>query len=291
MTKRFGSTCMAVSALAWLILSPGAAQAQSPGAATPQFEVSSVKLNIAENDADSKMSTTIPDRFVATDTPLIFIVLYAYDRHGYDLVGEPEWIHDKAFDIVGIYPAPHPTEPQIRAMLQKLLADRFGLKVHAEQRDIPAYDLVVARKDGRLGPQLLKSNVDCVAWKKEKHNRSQVDAGGPSPVSSSGKRPECRIDATRRWLSGGAVPIHDLLGPLGVMVSKPIVDKTGLGGAYDIDLQWDPTGLAVEPAKAGTSEAPTIFTAVEEQLGLKLVPHKEKFDVVVVDAIKLPDAN
>jgi uncharacterized protein (TIGR03435 family) len=87
------------------------------------------------------------------------------------------------------------------------------------------------------------------------------------------------------------VTIQDLAGPLGVMVSKPIVDKTGLTGAYDIDLQWDPTGLAVEPAKLESSEAPSIFTAVEEQLGLKLVPHNEKFDVVVVDAIRLADAD
>jgi uncharacterized protein (TIGR03435 family) len=281
---------MTVSALAWLILWAGGSQAQSSGAEPQQFEVSSVKQNISESD-DSKISSTIPDRFVATNTPLIFLVLYAYDLPAYRLIGVPEWVHDRAFDVVGTYPAQRPTDPDIRRMLQKLLADRFGLKVHTEQRDIPAYDLVVARKDGRLGPQLLKSDVDCAAWMAQKPRPSRIDAGGPSPVSPSGKRPECTITASRRYLTGGAVTIQDLAGPLGVMVSKPIVDKTGLTGAYDIDLQWDPTGLAVEPAKLESSEAPSIFTAVEEQLGLKLVPHKEKFDVVVVDTIKLADAN
>jgi uncharacterized protein (TIGR03435 family) len=290
MAKRFSTAYRMATALVWLVLWPGGAQAQAAGATAPQFEVSSVKQNVSESD-DSKISSTIPDRFVATNTPLLFLILEAYDLKGYELIGAPEWTHDKAFDVVGTYPAQRPTEPEIRKMLQGLLADRFGLKVHTEQREIPAYDLIVARKDGRLGPQLLKSNVDCVAWMKEMHNRSRVDAGGPSPVSPSGKRPECTITATRRYLTGGAVAVQDFIGPLGVMVSKPVVDKTGLTGAYDIDLQWDPTGLAVEPAKGGSTEAPTIFTAVEEQLGLKLVSHKEKFDVVVVDTIKLPSAN
>jgi uncharacterized protein (TIGR03435 family) len=286
MAKRFGTVCMT----AWLILWPSGAHAQSPEAATPQFDVSSVKQNVSET-GDSNISSTIPDRFVATNTPLIFLVLYAYDLHGYDLIGAPEWIHDKAFDVVGTYPMRRPSDPEIRKMLQGLLADRFGLKVHSERRDIPAYDLAVARKDGQLGPQLVKSSVDCKVWMAQKHRPSRVDAGGPSKVSPSGKRPECMVAATRRYLTGGAVTIQDILGPLGVMVSKPVVDKTGLAGAYDVDLQWDPTGLAVEPAKAASSEAPSIFTAVQEQLGLKLVPHTEKFDVVVVDAIKLPSAN
>lgn len=283
---------MTIISLSWLNLCGVGAQAQSPDTVRPQFEVASVRQNISESE-DSKIQDLISDRFAVSNTPLIFLILYAYDLKGYELIGAPEWTREKVYDVVGKYPGEkRPSQPEIRAMVQNLLVERFGLKMHFEQRDIPAYDLVLARKDGRLGPQLLKSNFDCEAFMKDRHRPSRIDAGGPSPVSPTGKRPECMITATRRYLTGGAQTIAQLVGPLGVMVSKPIVDKTGLTGAYDIDLQWDPTGLAVEPAVNGKpSEAPSIFTALEEQLGLKLVPHKEKFDVSVVDQIRPPDSN
>jgi uncharacterized protein (TIGR03435 family) len=271
-------------------------QAQTAPAESPRFEVTSVKQSLSESQ-DSKLSSTLPDRFVATNYPLFFLVQYAYDLKGHQLIGAPDWTWDKTYDLVGTYPATRPAEADVRVMLQNLLADRFGLKLHTEQREVPAYDLVLARKDGRLGPQLVRSNVDCVAWMKLKHSR--IDAGGPSPVSASGKRPECMIITTRKYMTGGATTIHEFAGPLEAILDKPVVDKTGLTGAYDIDLQWDPAGMYVDrpstasyaPSSAEAPSAPSIFTAVEEQLGLKLVPSKEKLTVFVVDQIKPPDPN
>jgi uncharacterized protein (TIGR03435 family) len=269
-----------------------AALAQTPQPASPHFEVTSVKQNRSESD-NSKIDTKIPDRFAATNIPVIFLILYAYDLPGHQLIGAPDWTRDQGFDVVGTYPILQPSTPEIRLMVQNLLTERFALKVHREQRAIPAYDLVVARKDGRLGPQILKSKVDCTAWKALNH--SKLDAGGPSPVSPSGKRPECMILTTRKYITGGAITIHDLTADLGAIVDKPIIDKTGLAGAYDIDLQWDPVGMyAGRPSDASSTadpSGPSIFTALEEQLGLKLIPQKEKFDVLVVDQIKPPDPN
>ena len=85
--------------------------------------------------------------------------------------------------------------------------------------------------------------------------------------------------------------MQDLAGPLGAMVDRPVVDKTGLTSAYDLDLQWDPDLHADAAASAPSTEAPSIFTALQEQLGLKLVPQKEKFDVIVVDQVQPPSPN
>jgi uncharacterized protein (TIGR03435 family) len=289
MTRRVASVAP-ISSCAVILFALWQAQAQT-AATSPQFEVSSVKQNLSQSD-QSKLSDSIPNRFVVTNYPAIFLILYAYDLKGHQLVGAPEWTWNKAYDIVATYPEQQPTNSQIRIMLQNLLAARFGLKLHREQRELPAYDLVVARKDRRLGPQLLKSNVDCAAWMTQKHRPSRIDAGGPSPVSPSGKRPECTIVATRRYLTGGAQTMQALAGPLEAMLDRPVVDRTGLAGAYDIDLQWAPTDLhAGEAPNAVSSEGPSLFTAVEEQLGLKLVPHKEKVEVVVVDRIDPPGPN
>jgi uncharacterized protein (TIGR03435 family) len=258
--------------------------AQSLAVAPRQFEVASVKQNLSQSDA-SNISSAAQGRFVATNVPARFLILYAYDLLAHQLTGLPEWTSDKAFDIVGLYPAEHrPSDRETRLMLQNVLTERFALRTHHEQRDLPAYDLVVARNDGQLGPQIHKSEIDCAAAK-----RPQSDAVNPSPVSPSGKRPVCRMIATRRFLTGGTRTMHDVTGPLQAMLGRPVVDKTGLPGAYDLDLQWAPTDLHAE--ESAGSDGPSLFTALQTQLGLKLVPHKEKFDVLVVDDIRLPDAN
>src|SRR5207249_9200346 len=105
-----------------------------------------------------------------------------------------------------------------------------------------------------------------------------------SPVSPTGRRPVCNMLATRTWLSGGTRTIQDLAAALQAMVGRPIVDKTDLSGTFDIDLHWAPTNLhADDSVSSPATDAPHIFTALEEQLGLKLVPHKEPFRVLVVD--------
>ena len=175
-------------------------------------------------------------------------------------------------------------------MEQQLLVERFDLKLHAEQRDIPAYDLVLVRKDEHLGPQLHKSSMDCAAW--TANGRPEVDGTLKSPVSPTGKRPVCNLLTTRTWLSAGARTIQDLAGSLQAMLERPVLDKTGLTGTYDIDLQWARTDLHADgDATATSSDAPSLFSAVEEQLGLKLVPHKELFSVLVVDHIQAPAPN
>jgi uncharacterized protein (TIGR03435 family) len=268
-------------------LGAGVARAQAGTTAVPQFEVVSVK-EVKPSDAESGGSTInsrLPDRFVATHITLFFLVLEAYELKGHQLVGAPDWTWDKAYNVIGTYPdGKRPPAHVIHLMLQQLLAERFGLKVHREQRELPAYDLVVARKDGRLGPQIHESGMDCKAWVAA--GRPKTASDRPNPVAPGEERPVCTMFTTRTWMSGGARAMTDLAGRLEALVDRPVADKTGLTGAYDIDLQWDPADLHIAQPGAGTSEAPSLFTALEEQLGLKLVAHREMTDVVVIDGIK-----
>lgn len=267
------------------------ARAQSPPDTMPQFEVASVKQNLS-GTTESSTTHNLPDRFTATNMPLYFLIQDAYELHGdYQLAGAPGWTWDKAYDVVGTYPGgSSPDLHKIHLMEQRLLADRFGLKLHSEQRELPAYDLVLARTDGKLGPQLHKSTMDCEAW--AANGRPKMDTVPKSPVSPSGERPVCGQVATRTWLSAGARTMQELAGILQAMVGRPVIDKTGLSGAYDVDMRWVRTDLqAGEAASATNTDAPSLFTAVEEQLGLKLVAQKEKFDVLVIEHIQPPTPN
>ncbi len=281
---------MALFALTCSSFWPGGAQAQAAKTTTSQFEVTSVKQNVSQSTS-SNINSQLADRFVATNVPLRFLILDAYELRDHELVDASGWTSDKSFDVIGTYPGAHrPTAHEVHLMLQQLLADRFGLRVHREQRELLAYDLVVARKDARLGPQIHKSDMNCAAWIAD--GRPKTTAGPPSPASPSGERPVCTSIATRKWLTGGARTMQDLTASLQSMLGRPVVDRTALTASYDIDLQWAAMDLhAEEAASATSSEGPSLFTALEEQLGLKLVSHKEKFDVVVVDQIKPPSPN
>ena len=260
--------------------------AQSPQLA---FEVASVKENTSVSD-EGGFAPPTPGRMRITNTPLRFVVLHAFHLMDHQLIGAPDWTESARFDINATYqPDATRTEDDARAMLRTLLADRFGLKTHRETRELPIYSLVMARKDGALGPQLVRSSVDCERWIADK--RPQMAAGSASPVAPGGKRPVCLMltNRNRRFITAGTRTMQDLLGPLQSMTGRPVIDRTGLKGAFDFDLQW--TSGPVAPAAGAAPPAddgPSIFVALQEQLGLRLEPGRAPFDVVVVDAVQRP---
>src|SRR5437868_4839883 len=149
-------------------------------------------------------------------------------------------------------------------MLQSLLADRFGLIAHKEKRDGQVYALTLARPDGKLGPQLSRSAVDCTALAR---------AGGPPPQGA------CSMRVGNGTLAARSVTMSDIARVLMGSVDRIVVDRTGLEGAYDVDLAWTPNPT---PDSPGAS----IFTALQEQLGLKLEAARAPVDVVVIDRIE-----
>jgi uncharacterized protein (TIGR03435 family) len=277
---------VAVSAIA-LGLCSAVLRAQST--APLAFEVASIRENTSVSDAGG-ISGPTPGRFTVTNSPLRFVIMYAFGLLDHELIDAPEWTVTTRYDITATYPdGTTPTEANVRAMLQRLLADRFNLRARRERRDMPAYDLVLARANGQLGPQLARSNVDCDKWIAEK--RPQFGAGGPSPVTPAGTRPACLLVATRTYLSGGTRTIAQLTPVLQSMVRRPVIDKTGLTGTFDIDLRWSPAGDARAVESVAADEAASIFTALQEQLGLKLETSRAPFDVVIIESLQRPSAD
>jgi uncharacterized protein (TIGR03435 family) len=179
-------------------------------------------------------------------------------------------------------------------MMQRMLADRFQLAVHTETRELPVYALTVARSNGRLGPNLRTAATDCEALIGQMLKGAQ--GGGPPPAAPQrpGGGPACgmRFDG-RRVTAGGtsmAALARSLAGPVGRLVE----DRTGLAGGFDFDFEFTvdpaaaPPGAPLPPPDAN---APSIFTALEEQLGLKLEPTRAPVDVLVIDRAERPTEN
>ena len=133
-----------------------------------------------------------------------------------------------------------------------------------------------------------RSEVDCEKWLAEK--RPQLGAGGPSPVAPGGARPACMMTTTRQCLTAGTKTIQNLSVSLLSLVGRPVVDRTGLSGTFNMDLQWT-SGVAPAPTSGNTpppDEGASIFTALQEQLGLRLEPARGPFEILVIDSVQRP---
>jgi uncharacterized protein (TIGR03435 family) len=160
-----------------------------------------------------------------------------------------------------------------------LLADRFSLAAHTETREQSAFALVLAKNDGKRGPQLLKSDFDCAAY-----------AASPHEPPEPGRTPPCATRINRDLLSGRAIPMTQLATSLTPFVNRFVFDKTGLAGRFDVELKWTPDLVSAD-AVSEDSRGPSIFTALQEQLGLKLAPEKGPVDLLVVDRAAEPSPN
>jgi len=271
-------------------LSAQAPPPAAPSAPAPAFDVASVRENTSDTQGGG-ISGPTPGRFTVTNIPLRFIILDAFQLRDHQLIGAPDWTFTARYDVVATYPpGTMPTAALVRQMVQRLLADRFRLVTHVETREMPLFALVLARRDGRPGAQLVRSNTNCEQWLAE--GRPQMGAGGRSPVAPGGARPACMMWTSRQMLTGGTRTIQQLTASLQSLTGRPVVDRTGLTGTFDIDLQW--AGDAPAAPLNGpplSADAPSFFTALEEQLGLKLEPGRGPFDVLVVDAIERATEN
>ena len=265
--------------------------AQTP--ANPSFEVASVKPSISK-EPGARFAVQAGGRLVMTNVPAGAVILEAYGLQDYfQLVGAPDWINVDLFDIEAKAPTHIPitsaslgaaTSP-LRPMLRSLLAERFRLVAHVEQRQVPMYALVKARPDGKLGPNLSSTQTDCAALR----------ASGPMPAIKPGERPKCGLVGSVGSFTAGGISISQLVTlVIAPRVGRPVVDRTQLTGYYDMTLTFRPDDLP----PAGQSQtlpadenAPTLTTAIEEQLGLKLESTKGISEVLVIDHIERPTEN
>jgi uncharacterized protein (TIGR03435 family) len=218
------------------------------------------------------------------NVPLRFAIRQAYRIPESRIIGGPAWLDVDRFDIVATAGGDATSSDVIRQMLRTALADRFGLVLHPESRQMPIYSLIVAKDDRSLGPNLRRSTTDCSG------QGGQVVAG----------RVRCGVlvsqAPTSASLRGGGAAFPDFVRLLGDFLDRPVIDNTKLTGTFDLELQFTstrsampgaavPGGLATAP---GPDDVPSIFTALQEQLGLRLNAQSGAADVLIIDRVSPP---
>jgi len=263
----------------------GIIAAQAP----PSFDSASVKLNTS-GDWRKSIGPAPGGRFLATNNTLRDLLPFAFglpqSTGGFRIVGGPKWIDEDRFDVVAKVDGTW-TPQQMSDMLRALLADRFALVAHRETREMPTYALIVASPN----PHLRRSEIDQAACDAR---RAAIQRRELVPPVPPGSKPVC---PTGRTVPGSITAVgwslETLAATLSPSVGRVIVDRSELAGLFDFDLSWTPDQpirvpddvppITIDPN--GTS----IFTALQEQLGLKLESARGPVDVVVIDSVRRPN--
>jgi uncharacterized protein (TIGR03435 family) len=264
--------------LAALTLSCSALLAQSPTPtpARPKFNTFEV-ATIKPTDPDTKgryITMQGNNRFIEKSYNLKLLIAAAYDLNPRTISGGPSWIDSDHYDIVAVTPGElRPTHDEQMSMLRSLLTDRFKLTFHREPKTFSIYEIEMA-KPGKPGPKLKESTVP----------PTDPHTVGPGVVYPQ-----------RIVLPGRNATIADLASLLQrAILDRPVVDKTGLTARYDFDLEWAPDesqfGGDVPTPSADTPAAP-LFTALQEQLGLRLLATRGPVDALIIDTAEHPSAN
>ncbi len=281
-------------------------QAQS----TPQraaFEVASIKLN-KNCGAGAVLPRISPGGITLPCLSVRILIRLAYSAfNGADLnarlmqvLNGPGWIDTDRYDI-SAKPEAKASAAEMAPMLQTLLEDRFNLKVHKEPRDTPVYELTVAEQNPKLRPS---KDGDCIPIDLTNLSGARPKPGDPAPNYCGGGRMRMSGDVMSADWDG--ITMAELAGRmLPAYVDRPVVDRTGLTGRFNVHLEFVPprpvgpiflNGQEM-PAPAPGAEAPaepsgpSIFTALQKQLGLRLSPGKDPLDVIVVDRVERPSEN
>ena len=302
--------------MALLTATTAAAQAPAaPSAAATSvaaFEVASVKPsdpNPDPNNPLTQIALMLPQpggRFTATNTPLRMLIMTAFElQQEAQLAGGPAELLAAKYDITARAPVAIIAMKDLPHMLRTLLADRFTLKTHTETRELPIYDLVLARSDGRLGPDMRPSKSDCANKSDEIASQQSAALLKGDFASVTGKPGPCAATTDTSggplnlMMRGDGQDMKQLVELLQVFTGRTVRDKTGLTGRYDFDLKMDiqmvlamakRMGANVPAAAANipSAEGSSLMTALNEQLGLKLESGRAPVDVVVIDSVEAP---
>jgi uncharacterized protein (TIGR03435 family) len=241
----------------------------------PSFEVASIKPGNSD-DPSSGFFLQPGGRLTGSNVTLKRLISYAYDVRDHQIARGPSWIDSDMYTVEArpdsaftLPPGPLPPGPPspaqsapIRMMMRSLLADRFNLSFHRESRELPVFDLALAKGGSKLKSAAARQGL-----------------------------PDGLLHGGRGEVEGIAVPMWVVTFLLTQEVGRSVIDKTGLTGHYDFELKWTPeTARRVESPDA-LPELPSLFTALQEQLGLRLESSKGPVDVLVIDRAEKPDAN
>ena len=297
MRDEFSSVVMRIAALL-TVAATASLFAQTAGG--PTFDVVSIKRHIMEPGPAGLNSRVIqrPDGGVTmTNVPAAILISRAYQPiPPIDMVGLPGWAMAETYDVSATSTLATPTPDDRAAMMRAMLADRFKLAVHFEKREKPVYDLVLARSDGTLGAGLVPIDTDCAP---------QIAAmrAAPAPPGPEGipdfnaPPPPCTLRSVRGRTDPsdrmeGETTIGALAEFLRLSAGRFVVDKTGLTGSYRVKMTFDMLASRRPPQVTPPPEAaPDVFTAIREQLGLKLQASTAARDTLIIDRFERPSEN
>jgi uncharacterized protein (TIGR03435 family) len=263
---------------------------------SPQFEVASIK---PADPNERRMSIQIAPggRFIANGVTVRFLIQQAYGIKDFQITGGPSWMGTERYDVSAKPEGDaNVTGEQLRPMIQALLADRFKLTLHKETKEMPIYALVV----GKNGPKMQESE-----FQDNGSGPAPGPGGGPGPVKGGGPMMGGggrggMMRMGRGQLSATGVPMSTLANALSNQLGRNVVDKTGLTKNYDYKLEFTPErgqemplggGPGGDEAHPVESNGPSIFTAVQEQLGLKLEAQKGPVEILIIDRIEKATEN
>jgi uncharacterized protein (TIGR03435 family) len=210
------------------------------------------------------------------NSTLYDLIRNAHQLQRYEIVaGEraPSWLESERWDIAAKGPE-QATQRELLPLLQNLLVDRFKLVTRREVRDLPAYALVFARSDRRLGPQIEPSTLDCASLAQAARD------------AAPGNAPRCGRNSGPGLVETFGVPLTDFTRTLSAVAGRFVVDATGLTGPFDLRLRWTPDQ---ETANVGAlSDGTSLFTAIQEQLGLRLEPRQMPVNAFVIESAQRP---
>jgi bla regulator protein blaR1 len=208
-----------------------------------------------------------PGRFFAANVPAIAFITFGHNLKRYQVAGVPDWASTDRYNLEATTGGQAGIE-QLREMMRSLLAERFQLRAHREMRQIDGYALVRMSAD-KLGPSIGQTTLNCA---------------DPKAVRPQGTRFSCGITFGPGTVTAGDITMAVLADILaGDATGQYVVDRTGLSGRFDLELKWAPD--------LAPSDLPSIFTAVQEQLGLKLERDQLQTDVLVIDRFERPSEN
>jgi uncharacterized protein (TIGR03435 family) len=266
--RKFAAPIAAILFLNLLFLNLVAAQAQ-----VAAFEAASIKPNVSGSDV---MAILPPagGRFTATNVSLGILMAVAYDVRGFQISGLPGWAWSDKYDLIAKAEG-NPNRDEFRSLLQQLLAARFQLRLHRETKLMKGYALV---QDKRGAKPLTPHDADCGP---DSNKEGAVCGGFAINVSS---------------LDGTHVEMKQLASTLAQQrdVGRPVVDKTGIAGFFDVHLRWSAASSIVPSARSEAPEAVdsvSVFTALQEQLGLRLDPDMVETEILIVDRAERPSGN
>ena len=271
-----------------LLTLTGGATAQTD--AHPEFEVASIKP-VAPDARGMFIRPTPGGRVNITNMTLKELIVIAWRIQPFQISGGPAWLDSVHYDIAAkSEDSSKPSEMPL--MLQSLLKDRFQLTLHRETKELPIYALVTAKKDGKLGPRLTES---------KEGGCTPLDPSKGPPPPEPGKLPTLGCGGLfmqPRLLRGAGVTIDRLIPMLSRLLGRTVVDKTELTGKFDISMEWTPDEFQLmqlppdlpKPPSADPA-GPSIFSALQEQLGLRLESQKGPVEIFVIDHAEKPSDN